>query len=100
MEAARQWNAETIDGLLQDPDWQKLPVVRQSKERDALMKSCGLRILDSYMSMSEDLRESKGFVSMVQEVHEAPFDDVPRTRRPSNSIPYMTRIHAFFGSCA
>ena len=79
--AARQWNAEA-NGLLNHPDWKFMPRLKLSKDRDENMKAAGLRILDTYSEMSEEERRSAGYAGMQQDMHEAPFDDQARTRRP------------------
>jgi hypothetical protein len=81
MAAARHWNAEAIVGLLDDPEWQKLPRSKLSKDRDEQMRLAGARILDKYIGMNEEQRTSE-FPGMLQDMHEAPFDDQPRTRHP------------------
>ena len=81
-EATRRWNVEAIDGLLDDPEWAKLPRHKSSKVYDENLKLAGCRILDAFIDMSEEQRASR-YGSMTQDVHGAPFLDQPRTHAHS-----------------
>ena len=81
-EATRRWNVEAIDGLLDDPEWAKLPRHKSSKVYDENLKLAGCRILDAFIDMSEEQR-ARRYGSMTQDVHGAPFLDQPRTHAHS-----------------
>jgi hypothetical protein len=81
-EATRRWNVEAIDGLLDDPEWAKLPQHKPTKVHDENLKLAGCRILDAFIDMSEEQRASR-YGSMTQDVHGAPFLDQPRTHAHS-----------------